>query len=406
MADDVTHTSTSPAGPPDGTKQVTDEHVTRGHMPVVKLAIATDGSATLIPADGTDGLLVNLGANNDVTVTGTVAVSSVPTTTVQATNLDIRDLTSVSDSVAAAQSGVWNITDISGTVSLPTGAATAARQDTGNSSLSSIDGKVTACNTGAVVLAAGAATIGKLAANSAVDIGDVDVTSVVPGTGTTNLGKAEDAIHNTGDVGVMALAVSNEANTARAADGDYLPIATDTEGNVRMVGNRDHDAVDAGEPVKIGARAIAHGANPTAVAAADRTDLYANRAGIQFVIGGHPNVVTSRTTYSAAAQTDVAIGPGTIGTGTKIVVTQVQVTVSNPTTATPSVVIGFGATNTPTGTGVVLAHPGIPGGGGVSRGDGSGILGIGGDGEELRITSAAATGGVMDVVVSYYTIES
>lgn len=36
---------------------------------------------------------------------------------------------------------------------LPTGAATAAAQATGNASLSSIDGKVTACNTGAVVVA-------------------------------------------------------------------------------------------------------------------------------------------------------------------------------------------------------------------------------------------------------------
>lgn len=45
---------------------------------------------------------------------------------------------------------------------LPTGAATAAAQATGNASLSSIDGKVTACNTGAVVLATGAATIGKV----------------------------------------------------------------------------------------------------------------------------------------------------------------------------------------------------------------------------------------------------
>ena len=42
----------------------------------------------------------------------------------------------------------------------------------------SIDGKITACNTGAVVLAAGTASIGKLGANSGVDIGDVDVTSL------------------------------------------------------------------------------------------------------------------------------------------------------------------------------------------------------------------------------------
>ena len=39
----------------------------------------------------------------------------------------------------------------------------------------SIDGKITACNTGAVVLATGSAAIGKLAANSGVDIGDVTI---------------------------------------------------------------------------------------------------------------------------------------------------------------------------------------------------------------------------------------
>lgn len=118
---------------------------------------------------------------------------------------------------------------------LPTGAATAALQTTGNTSLStiagdttSLDGKVTACNTGAVVISSGTVTanlgatdnavldtiatnttglngcvggselqvdvvgalpagtnaIGKLAANSGVDIGDVDVTSIAAGTNT------------------------------------------------------------------------------------------------------------------------------------------------------------------------------------------------------------------------------
>lgn len=46
--------------------------------------------------------------------------------TVTATNLDIRDLSSASDSVAAVQSGAWSIGDITGTITLPTGAATEA----------------------------------------------------------------------------------------------------------------------------------------------------------------------------------------------------------------------------------------------------------------------------------------
>jgi hypothetical protein len=45
--------------------------------------------------------------------------------------------------IPASQSGTWNITNVSGTVSLPTGAATSALQTTGNTSLSNIDGKLT-----------------------------------------------------------------------------------------------------------------------------------------------------------------------------------------------------------------------------------------------------------------------
>lgn len=41
------------------------------------------------------------------------------------------------------QSGIWNITNVSGTISLPTGASTSALQATGNTSLSSIDSKLT-----------------------------------------------------------------------------------------------------------------------------------------------------------------------------------------------------------------------------------------------------------------------
>ena len=39
----------------------------------------------------------------------TVDIGSAPTLTVESTNLDIRDLSSASDSIAAAQSGTWNI---------------------------------------------------------------------------------------------------------------------------------------------------------------------------------------------------------------------------------------------------------------------------------------------------------
>jgi len=60
-----------------------------------------------------------------------------------------------------------------------------------------------------------------LAANSGIDIGDVDVTSVIPGVGATNLGKAIDTPIGGTDTGVLSLAVRDDvlsALTPAAAD--------------------------------------------------------------------------------------------------------------------------------------------------------------------------------------------
>jgi hypothetical protein len=83
-------------------------------------------------------------------------------------------------------------------------------------------------------LPAGTNGIGKLTANSGVDIGDVDVTSVIPGVGATNLGKAEDAVHASGDTGIMVLAVRQDSHSDLAADGDYIPFTVDADGGLRV----------------------------------------------------------------------------------------------------------------------------------------------------------------------------
>lgn len=171
-------------------------------------------------------------------------------------------------------------------------------------------------------------------------------------------------------------------------------------------GNVAHDAVDSGSPVKLGLRAIAHSANPTAVAAADRTDWLANRAGVPFVMGGHPNVQTFHLQWTTA-QTDIALA--TVAGGLKIVVTSIAVTIDEATTVGVQVRVGFGATTTPATSatsGIVLNHAGLIPGGGLVRGDGSGILGIGADGEDLRITAEAPTSGAASILGSFYTIES
>ena len=80
MPDDVQFTVAANATPPGGTLAATDEttagpHTAGSHMGVAKLAVSADGDSTHIPATVADGLLVDLGANNAVTVTGSVAVT-------------------------------------------------------------------------------------------------------------------------------------------------------------------------------------------------------------------------------------------------------------------------------------------------------------------------------------------
>jgi len=88
---------------------------------------------------------------------------------------------------------------------------------------------------GCIVLGTSAKVIGKLAANTGVDIGDVDITSIIPLTGATNLGKARDVACGANDVGVMALAVRDDTlTTLTPADGDYAPMRLSSTGQLHV----------------------------------------------------------------------------------------------------------------------------------------------------------------------------
>ena len=537
MADGVAITAGS------GTTVATDDTGAPGHVQLVKLAIATDGSATLIPADGTDGLLVNLGANNDVTITsGTVTTVTAVTAITNALPVGANVIGGVT--IASGATSIAKAEDVASAdadVGVP---AMAVRKATpANTSGTDGDyemlqisaGRLWASATIDAAIPAGTNAIGKLAANSGVDIGDVDVTSlpalatgsnviggVTIAAGATNIAKAEDDASANLDVGVPAMAVrkASPANTS-GTDGDYemlqisagrlwasatidaaIPAGTNAIGKLAAnsgvdigdidvtsiaagdnnIGNVDivtvptdpfgangdaasssgsisaklrfiaatgipvtgtvtvgsHAVTNAGtfavqvdgnaltslqlidDTIKVddagftvatdkvsmaGYVAVAHSANPDAADANDAVAALTNRHRVQFVIGGHPNTVTVKHTTITTAVTDAAVV--TIAGGLKIVVTAFTFTLDNASTVFPTVLMGFGASTTPTTTGVLAAHGGVPAGGGFSRGDGSGILGIGADGEDLRITTTGnATGNGLQLVVSYYTIES
>lgn len=95
-------------------------------------------------------------------------------------------------------------------------------------------------------LAAGTNAIGKLTANTGVDIGDVDVTSIIPGTGSTNLGKAVSDVVGATDVGVAALVVRDDALAAIApADGDYTRLRVNSTGRLWTTSDIEGAVVNA-----------------------------------------------------------------------------------------------------------------------------------------------------------------
>lgn len=258
-------------------------------------------------------------------------------------------------------------------------------------------------------VASGAVASGAFASGSissgAIAAGAIAVGAIA--AGATSIAENEDVAHTTGDRGIKVWGVANEANTVFAADNDYVPLATDTEGNIRTVGNRDSDAVDAGEPVKIGGKATDVGAT-IIVANNDRVNAAFLRNGVQLTLGGSHDIISKNLNITDAdgAQTDAALV--TVAAGTAIVVTKVSVMVDSATTATGGVAvrIGFGTANVPAAdsAGIILAHPGISAGSGVVEGNGAGIIGIGATNEDLRITCEDPTGGNIDVIVTYFTI--
>lgn len=117
--------------------------------------------------------------------------------------------------VQAAQSGTWNVTNVSGTVSLPTGAATAAKQPAlGTAGTASAD----------VISVQGIASMTPL---------DVAIAS----GGVT--GRAEDAAHASGHEGLVMLAVRRDtAAVGSDTDGDYSTVNVDANGRLHCnVGN-------------------------------------------------------------------------------------------------------------------------------------------------------------------------
>jgi hypothetical protein len=298
-----------------GTTVLTDDTGAGGHAQVVKLAISTDGSGTLIPADGTNGLGVDLKR----IVLGGATVSSGGGPESGALRVTVAD-----DST-----GVLSVDDNGSSLTVDAPVGTPVNVQIGNATLSA------------------------------------------------------GVIDETGASAVDALAVG---------------------------GGTAHDAVDSGNPVKIGGVAVSGSATPTSVAAADRVRFIANQHGIPYHIAGHPNLITREFDFGTTAKTDEQLSAAAVAADERIYITRFEALVDNATTVSVSVRAGFGTASVPTASatgvsGMIASHPGIAPGSGIICGNGSGIIAVGGAGEEPRLTTSAATTGNLHVVISYFLID-
>lgn len=126
------------------------------------------------------------------------------------------------------------------------------------------------------------------------NIGDVDVLTLIPGTGAINLGKAIDVAAGASDTGVMVLNVRRDALiTLTPIDGDFVPRYSDARGAQwvlldhmpLVIGSVAHDSPDTQMPVKIGGFASA--ALRTAVSESDRVDASFDLQGqLRVLLGG------------------------------------------------------------------------------------------------------------------------
>lgn len=187
--------------------------------------VKVDGSNVTQPVSGT--VTANIGT------VGTLATAAKQDT-------GNASLSSIDGKITAVNTGAVVVSSSA----LPSGAATSAKQDTGNTSLSSIDGKITAVNTGAVVvsssaLPSGAATSAKQdTAQTALDaikaaVETIDnfisgTTGVVVGNKTNN-----NAAPGATNVGVLP-GVANAANPT-ITEGNQAALSQDLLGRLRVV---------------------------------------------------------------------------------------------------------------------------------------------------------------------------
>jgi hypothetical protein len=200
----------------------TDDCGAAGHCQRVKLALSADGNANLITADA-KGLLVQQTTAADFNATAVLAAGSA-----LVGKVSIDQVTANANEVVVKSGTVTAVTDITNAVAVT------------NAGITTIAGAVAGTEMQVDVVAAlpaGTNAIGKLAANSGVDIGDVDVLSIA--AGDNNIGNVDIASIAAGSNLIGDVAIGPRT-TGGATPYSYISDGTDfvsvTDGATTLYG--------------------------------------------------------------------------------------------------------------------------------------------------------------------------
>lgn len=188
--------------------------------------VKVDGSATTQPISAAALPLPTGASTSAIQTTQQTSLNSIDT---KLTTVAIRALTTA-DFVSAAQSGTWNLTNISGTISLPTGASTSALQSTGNTSLASIDTKLVQFALGAGTVASSLRTF-SIPGNVA---GIADFGAGATSAQTQRVALANESLPSTGTTPVQIVSATQKSYIIDMASTNmttaYLQIIASTPG--------------------------------------------------------------------------------------------------------------------------------------------------------------------------------
>jgi hypothetical protein len=291
------------------------------YTPIGLLATSENQETLISHVDGIESLLTTIDSDTSIlagVVSGSemqVDVVTMPTTTVTATDLDVRDLSSSQDSILMYGS------DDGGTTKrvIKTDSGGALQVDLEISSVS----------------------ITSFPDNEPFNLAQVGGTAVSVNSGVLDNGTqrvtiaTNDEVNNLlgtidADTSTLAGAVSGtemqvDIVSSAALDVSAATVTVDLGANNDVVcaGNVAHDSGDSGNPVKIGGKAYNFdGTAPgTAVAENDRANFICDVYGRQFVETAHPNRNWARDNQSSAqTNTQLVAAPGA---GLRIYITDI-----------------------------------------------------------------------------------